>query len=394
MLNKSEMNLLNKVMESSIEFKMEAYKMLGEELMKIQQEIATLLGTKEVKYVAPVIPVVPEHKESTEREIQEEKVMNTILGENIKEGQIIKGYCGSCCEPTRQYRKGGELVCLECGEMWELIPYEEYEVTNEFYKAKKEKQPEVKAESHKEIKISKTEAKQPKINHKVSDVKKLINCGPSEGDNAVLFVEKRKDNKHLWYGQIRYNNQIRNFHWSNELPLAIVYGIESFEDLKNANEIIRDAVKEVSPKELIKYDQVLDHADFGGCKARFYYGALEQGAFIYLTPEAHDSDKETDIVAKGYTDSHAFIVRRDGEVFWRHYNYIFSKKPFESTPSKGFDIKLMCEDVDILFEAVCRKYDKAASKEARKAVKVTNDNNNNNSSNNNDPMTADISSLF
>ena len=56
----------------------------------------------------------------------------------------------------------------------------------------------------------------------------------------------------------------------------------------------------------------------------------------------------------------------------------------------------MCEDVDILFEAVCRKYDKAASKEARKAVKVTNDNNNNNnnSSNNNDPMTADISSLF
>ena len=49
MLNKTEMNLMNKVMESSIEFKMEAYKMLGEELMKIQQEIATLLGTKEVK---------------------------------------------------------------------------------------------------------------------------------------------------------------------------------------------------------------------------------------------------------------------------------------------------------------------------------------------------------
>ena len=52
----------------------------------------------------------------------------------------------------------------------------------------------------------------------------------------------------------------------------------------------------------------------------------------------------------------------------------------------------MCEDVDILFEAVCRKYDKAASEEARKAVKITNDNNNN--SNNNDPMSADISSLF
>lgn len=375
MLNKTEMNLMNKVMESSIEFKMEAYKMLGEELMKIQQEIATLLGTKEVKYVAPVTPVAPEHKESTEREIQEEKVINTILGENIKEGQIIKGYCGSCCEETEQYRKGPELVCMQCGEKWELLSYEEYGPTNKFHKEEKKQEPK-------------------KANHKVSDVKKLINCGPSEGNNEVLFVEKRKDNKHLWYGQIRYNNQIRNFHWSNELPLAIVYGIESFENLKDANELIKDAVKEVSPKELIKYDQVLDHADFGGCKARFYYGALEQGAFIYLTPEAHDSDKETDIVAKGYTDKHAFIVRRDGEVFWRHYNYIFSKKPFESTPSKGFDIKLMCEDVDILFEAVYRKYDKAASKEARKAVKVTNDNNNNNSSNNNDPMTADISSLF
>ena len=381
MLNKSEMNLLNKVMESSIEFKMEAYKALEKDLNRIQQEIVALLGTKEVKYVAPVTPVVPEHKESTEREIQEEKVINTILGENIKERQIVKGYCGSCCEETEQYRKGSELVCMQCGEAWELLTYEEYGLTNEFHKEEKKQEP-------------KKAPKTPKDNHKVSDVKKLINCGPSEGDNAVLFVEKRRDSKHLWYGQIRYNNQIRNFHWSNELPLAIVYGIESFADLKDANELIKEAVKEVSPKELIKYDQVLDHADFGGCKARFYYGALEQGAFIYLTPEAHDSDKETDIVAKGYTDSHAFIVRRDGEVFWRHYNYIFSKKPFESTPSKGFDIKLMCEDVDILFEAVCRKYDKAASKEARKAVKVTNDNNNNNSSNNNDPMSADISSLF
>ena len=102
MLNKSEMNLLNKVMESSIEFKMEAYKALEKDLNRIQQEIATLLGTKEVKYVAPVTPVVPEHKESTERKIQEEKVINTILGENIKEGQIEKGYCGSSCEETEQ----------------------------------------------------------------------------------------------------------------------------------------------------------------------------------------------------------------------------------------------------------------------------------------------------
>lgn len=306
-MNKNEMNLMNKVMEGSIELKMSLYKALGEDLVKIQNELAALLGNKEVKYVAPVV-------------------------EDVKS------------EPKKE---------------------------------SKVEAPNVKAEEKKEI----------KANHKVSDVKKLINCGPSEGNNEVLFVEKRRDSKHLWYGQIRYNNQIRNFHWSNELPMAIVYGIESFADLKDANELIKAAVKEISPKELTKYDQVLDHADFGGCKARFYYGALEQGAFIYLTPEAHDSDKETDIVAKGYTDKHAFIVRRDGEVFWRHYNYIFSKKPFESTPSKGFDIKLMCEDVEILYEAVCRKYEKAASEEARKAVKITKDNNN-------DPMTADLSSLY
>ena len=168
MLNKTEMNLMNKVMESSIEFKMEAYKMLGEELMKIQQEIATLLGTKEVKYVAPVVPVVPEHKESTEREIQEEKVINTILGENIKEGQVVKGYCGSCCEETEQYREGPELVCMQCGEKWELLSYEEYGPTNKFHKEEK-----------------KQETKKTKANHKVSDVKKLIKCGPSEEDKTV-----------------------------------------------------------------------------------------------------------------------------------------------------------------------------------------------------------------
>lgn len=308
-MNKTEMNLMERVMNSGIEFKVELYKALES---NIKEQLAVLnnimgMNTTEVKPIAPVV-------------------------EDVKS------------EPKKE---------------------------------EKVEAPKVKAEEKKEI----------KANHKVSNVKKLINCGPSEGNNEVLFVEKRRDSKHLWYGQIRYNNQIRNFHWSNELPMAIVYGIESFADLKDANELIKAAVKEISPKELTKYDQVLDHADFGGCKARFYYGALEQGAFIYLTPEANDSDKQTDIIAKGYTDSHAFIVRRDGEVFWRNYNFIFSKKPFESTPSKGFDIKLMCEDVDILFEAVCRKYDKAASEEARKAVKITKDNNN-------DPMTADLSSLY
>ena len=104
-MNKNEMNLMNKVMEGSIELKMSLYKALGEDLVKIQNELAALLGNKEVKYVAPIV-------EDTKPEIKE--------------------------------------------------------------------QPEVKADESK---------KEVKANHKVSDVKKLINCGPSEGNNEVLFVE-------------------------------------------------------------------------------------------------------------------------------------------------------------------------------------------------------------
>lgn len=343
MLNKSEMNLLNKVMESSIEFKMKAYKLLGEDLVRIQNELSMLLGTKpaEVKYVAPVVPEYKE--ESTEKETKEEEAINTILGENIKEGQIVEGYCGSCCEETKQYRKGAELICLQCGEKWELITYEEYEPTNEF---------------HKEKQVKKDE---PKANHKVSNVKKLINCGESEGDNEVLFVEKRKDSKHLWFGQIRINNFVRNFHWSNELPMPVVYGIESKEDLETANELIRLAVSKISPKELTMYDNVLDHPDFGGFRGRQFLGALHQGAYIYLTPEATDGDKETDIIAKGYTNGHAFIVRRDQEVFWRNYNYVFSKKPFESTASKGFSTEMMVKNVSMLYDAVCEQFEKLSS---------------------------------
>ena len=374
MLNKSEMNLLNKVMESSIEFKMEAYKALEKDLNRIQQEIVALLGTKEVKYVAPV---VPEHKEVTEKEIQEEKAI-TILGENIKERQIVKGYCGSCCEETEQYRKGSELVCMQCGEAWELLTYEEYGLTNEFHKEEKKQEP-------------KKAPKTPKDNHKVSDVKKLINCGPSEGDNAVLFVEKRRDDKHLWYGQIRIDGYIRNFHWSNELPMPVIYGVESYKSLYTCKDLIEAAVKEIAPKELTLYDKVPDHPDFGGFGARQFLGAIGQGGYIYLSPEYQMGTGDKDIVAKGYVRNHAFIVRRDGEVFWRNYNYIFSKKPFESTPSKGYDLKGMCNDVEILFNEVCNQYDKAASAYFRKDSKRDN---NDTKVTAESAATADISHLF
>ena len=213
-----------------------------------------------------------------------------------------------------------------------------------------------------------------KPNHKVNNVNKLVNCGPSVGENEVLFVDKRRDSKHLWYGQIRIDNEIRNFHWSNELQMPTVYGVKSLASLGLANDLIRAAVKDIDAKELTKYDMAPDHPDFGGFKARHFYGALEQGAYIFLTPDAQlENGKETDVVFKGYVCDHAFIVNRSGDVFWKHYNYINSKNSYEKTPSTGYNEKQMIKDVETLADTVLAQYDKAASKYARQAHQTTQD---------------------
>ena len=238
--------------------------------------------------------------------------------------------------------------------------------------------------------------KEVKENHKVSSTNKLINCGPNTGENEVLFIEKRRDNIHLWYGQIRMNNYVRNFHWSNELPLPTVYGIENFESLKAANELIRAAVNSIDPKELTKYNQVPDLPEFGAYKARQFYGALEQGAYIYMSPEMQTGTKDDDVVCKGYVCDHAFILRRSGDVQWRHYNYINSKKPFESTPSRHYNEKQMMDDVQKLYDAVCKQYEKAISKDERSnTTKWTPDKNDNKELSNKEILiNADISDLF
>lgn len=317
-MNKTEMNLMNKVLESeNLTFKVELYKALESNIKEQLTVLNSIMGmnTTEVKPIAPVVEAKSEVKE----------------------------------------------------------------------------QPKVKAEP-------KTDEpkKETKANHKVSNVKKLINCGPSEDRDEVLFIEKRKDSKHLWYGQIRINNYIRNFHWSNELDMPVVYGIEGAATLKYARELIRAEVQKISPKELTLYDDVLDHPDFGGFSGRQYLGALHQGAYIYLTPEATDGDKDTDIIAKGYTNGHAFIVRRDQEVFWRNYNYIFSKKPFESTPSKGFDTATLVNNVGLLYDAVCEQFEKLSSAFYRTTAIKKVDKNTDSSSKSalENAATADISSLF
>ena len=243
-------------------------------------------------------------------------------------------------------------------------------------------------------KVEETPKSTVKPNTKVSNTKKLVNCGPDNGEDEVLFTEKRKDSKHLWLGQIRIDNEIRNFHWSNELQLPTVYGVKSLESLGKANELIRAAVKAINAKELTKYDMVPDHPEFGGFKARHFYGALNQGAYIFMTPEAQEEGKETDVVFKGYVNMHAFIVNRSGDVFWRHYNYINSKKPFEKTPSKGFNAEQMLKDVETLADAVMEQYDKAASKYARQSHQTTKDNPQQVENTAEGLANADISGLF
>lgn len=306
-MNKTELNLMEKLLGASMEFKMEAYRLLGEDLQKIKEQLENLLGQHaEPKYVAPVV---------TKTEDEETKA---------------------------------ELHAIK--EMISNLENENTELKKRLEQAKEEKT---------EIKKESDVVKSPKVNHKVSDVKKLINCGASEGENEVLFVEKRRDSKHLWFGQIRISGYIRNFHWSNELSMPVVYGVQHTKDLEECRRLIRQKIESIMPGETIKYDEVPNDPDFGGFHARQFIGAIDQGAYIYLSPAAHEEDtKDTDIIAKGYVAQHGFIVRKDGEVYWRHYNYIFSKKPFEKTPSKGFDAEQMQKDVQILFDAVCNQFDK------------------------------------
>ena len=339
-MNKTEMNLMNKVMEGSIELKMSLYKALGEDLVKIQNELAELLGNKEVKYVAPVTPVVPEHKESTEREIQEEKVINTILGKDVKEGQIVLGYCGSCCEPTKQYRNKAELVCLQCKDRCELITNEEYEPTEEYYK----EQPKT------EVK----EQKKERYTKKYNSTNSMVKCGQNEGPDEIVYINKK--DKHLYYGQVRLNNEVHNFQWSDEMKnRPLIYGMKDENDMNKITNLLKErladkfnACTNLNPKDP-------ESANFDG---RYNYD-VKNNSFIYLTKDNSKEEdlKEDDIIYQGYIKDHAFTVRRDGLVLFRKYDYIFMNKPFEKTPSKNYTITE--EEIGNLIESALNHFEEA-----------------------------------
>lgn len=86
------------------------------------------------KYEEYVEYVVKDTEEEEEEEIVENTEDNSEykLGEKFEEHECTEAFCGSCLMDTLQYREGGEVVCTECGERWELIPYEEYKVLNKY----------------------------------------------------------------------------------------------------------------------------------------------------------------------------------------------------------------------------------------------------------------------
>ena len=62
------------------------------------------------------------------------------LGSEFEEHECTEAFCGSCLMETIQYREGGEVVCTECGERWELLQEEEYPILNKYVQITEEEE--------------------------------------------------------------------------------------------------------------------------------------------------------------------------------------------------------------------------------------------------------------
>ena len=73
-------------------------------------------------------------EDTEEKEIVENTEGNAEykLGSEFEEHECTEAFCGSCLIETIQYREGGEVVCTECGERWELLQEEEYPILNKY----------------------------------------------------------------------------------------------------------------------------------------------------------------------------------------------------------------------------------------------------------------------
>ena len=324
------------------------------------REVLVVLGAEEMETAVVTNKIV-----INKGKVVEVPVVKEIVKEVVKEVEV-KVEDTATIELLRETIKQNNVLINDMNkelEANELLLNEFRESMDEKIKMIHDLQKQIKELTAVKEQVKEQPEQQPKTKEQVVKNYRLVKCGPNAGEDEILFIEKRRDNLHLWYGQVRIDNVIRNFHWSNELQKPVVYGVESLASLATCNELIRQAVANIDSKELTKYDMVPDHPEFGGFKGRHFYGALAQGAYIYLTPEAQNKNgKDEDIVAKGYVNKHAFVVWRNGEIRFRHYDYINSTKPFEKTPSKGFNAEQMVKDITALVEAVKTQFENAVAK--------------------------------
>lgn len=85
------------------------------------------------EYVEYVVEDTDDETEETEEVVENtEDNAEYKLGSEFEEHECTESFCGSCLMDTLQYREGGELVCTECGERWELLQEDEYPILNKY----------------------------------------------------------------------------------------------------------------------------------------------------------------------------------------------------------------------------------------------------------------------
>lgn len=307
---KLEQNMINRILggKASIEFQVEAFKALGESLDKIESSI------KKGREIATKIDIkVIESELELNKEIKPVKTTTVVKAEEIK-------------PETKE-----ESVVTE--------------------PAKKEV-----TEAKKELNIEKaTQEIKQEAKRQIKHNNKMIKCGKNEGDDEVVYIEKIKDDIHAWRGQIRLQNVVYNFHWSNELSLPVVYNVPDLSYVLIANDMIKERV---GVNEYDKYDQLFTNVpELGNYGGRYYYDDLEKGSFIYMTPWFRVEKDEPEVWFKGYTMDHAFVVFSDKRIYYRNVNYLFAKRPWETTVSKGYDTKEVRRSACKLMKLVIEQFD-------------------------------------
>lgn len=305
---KLEQNIIERIVKgkASIEFQVEAFKALGENLSKIEAAI------KEGKEIATKIDI---------------KVIESELNKEIKP---VKTTTVAKAEEAKPETKEESVVTEPAKE----------EVT----------------EAKKELNIEKaTQEIKQEAKRQIKHNNKMIKCGKNEGDDEIVYIEKIKDDIHTWRGQIRLQNIVYNFHWSNELSLPVVYNVPDLSYVLVASDMIK---KRVGVDECNKYDQLFTNVpELGSYGGRYYYDDLEKGSFIYMTPWFRVEKDEPEVWFKGYTMDHAFVVFSDKRIYYRNVNYLFAKRPWESTVSKGYDTKEVRRSACRLMKIAIEQFD-------------------------------------